>query len=59
MLPRDLVSQDLQHGRLIQILTTYQAQDFELCLLYPSRLHLPKITQLFIAFVKQTFRQDD
>ncbi|OUY07780.1 LysR family transcriptional regulator [Acinetobacter populi] len=59
MLPSDLVSQDLQHGRLIQILTTYQAQDFELCLLYPSRLHLPKITQLFIAFVKQTFRQDD
>lgn len=58
MLPRDLVAQDIEHGRLTRILPAYHAPDYELCLLYSSRLHLPKITQLFIAFVKQTFRQD-
>lgn len=56
MLPSDLIAQDLEQGTLIQVFAEYHAPDYELCLLYPSRLHLPNIIQLFIAFVKQSFR---
>lgn len=55
MLPTTVVQQDLDSGALIPVLKDYQAPLYELCMLYSSRLNVPKTMQLFMSFVKQYF----
>lgn len=55
MLPQHVVQQDLAKGALISVLNEYQAPIYELCMVYSSRLNIPKTMQLFITFIKHYF----
>jgi DNA-binding transcriptional LysR family regulator len=60
MLPTALLQEDLATQRLQQLLPEWQAEPFQLCMLYASRKHMPKMTRLFVEAVKQYFlRQAD
>lgn len=54
-----LVDDDIEEGRLLQLLTKYQvsAEDFDTAvwLLYPSRSFLPSKTRVMIDFLKSKF----
>lgn len=57
MLPVDLLHEDLATQRLVPVLSQWQAEQFQLCMLYASRKHMPKMTRLFVDAVKQYFSQ--
>ena len=53
LLPRFIVQDDLDAGRLQQIMPTYQAPAISVCVLYPVNRHLSTKVQLLVAFLAE------
>jgi DNA-binding transcriptional LysR family regulator len=51
LLPRTIVRQDLNAGRLVPVLPAYQCKGYGLNELYPSRRHLSLVVSAFIDLV--------
>lgn len=59
MLPAALVEKDLAQGNLQTVLNSYSTPSLTLCVVYPSRLHLPAKIQKFIAYVIEQLNFDE
>jgi DNA-binding transcriptional LysR family regulator len=57
MLPDIQVSDDVRHGRLVQVLKDWQAPRMTAFIVYPSRRNLPPRTRVVIDFVVEQTRQ--
>jgi len=55
LLPSFIAGADLQQGRLVGLLSDYQAPALSLYALYPPTRHLPVKTRLFIDFLVERF----
>lgn len=53
LLPRFIVDEDLQAGRLQHILPTYAAPTISVCVLYPVNRHLSTKVRLFLEFMTE------
>lgn len=49
------VSDEIAHGRLIEVLSAYSAPGNDIYAVYPDRKFLPAKVRLFIEFLKRTF----
>lgn len=57
-LPEFLVNNDLEAGRLVPILTTYDTELLPVYVIYPNRKHLPLRVRLFIDILSQHLNYD-
>jgi len=55
--PSFMVAQDLQAGRLVELLPDYRALELGVYAVYPSRQHLPLRTRCLIDFLVESFAQ--
>lgn len=55
LLPRFIVDEDLQRGRLQRILTDYEAPRISVCVLYPVNRHLSTKVRLLVEFLQSQF----
>ena len=49
--PLFIVEEDLQAGRLVQVLTEYTSNEFGVYAVYPSRKHLSAKVRTFVDFL--------
>lgn len=54
--PDFIIGEDLQQGRLIEVLPEYKVQDYNIYAVYPSRKLLPLRTQCLIDFLVAQFQ---
>lgn len=50
-LPRFIVGESLEKGKLIEVLPEYKQQKLEIHVVYPNRRHLPIKVRAFIEFL--------
>lgn len=55
MHPTYMVAEDIQQGRLRQVLAAYQPTVLDVFAVFPSRRHLPTRVRIFIDFLKERF----
>lgn len=54
--PNFIVGPDVRAGRLVQLLTDFEAPQSEIWAVYPSRRHLPAKVRVFVEFLIERFR---
>lgn len=59
LVPIYLVAQDLRRGHLMEILQDWKTPELELCLIYPTRQHVPSTVRAFISFIEKTIGKSD
>lgn len=57
--PAYIVHDDLQAGRLVRVLDGWELPRLTMNIAFPSRLHMPAKTRLFIDFLLERFRRED
>lgn len=57
LLPRFIVGQDLQQGRLQAVLPSYQPSALTISVIYPVNRHLSTKVRLLVDFLQERFRQ--
>lgn len=58
-IPRIFINNDLENGRLVEVLENFVEEDRTVHIVYPHRRHLPNKTRVFVDFIADWFAHNE